>query len=444
MTTALDRLATFVAERGERWPPLRSGGTVAAADPGALGLRGLANHVRIGDTLAIPSGDGGRALAEIVRVAPDGVVAKPLDDARPPRLGTIVWRGPPLSIAPDPSWAGRVVDALCTPIDGEGPLRACERPRALATAPPAPLARAVAGDRLHTGIRAIDLFTPLVHGQRVAVMAGSGVGKSTLLAMMASAAAFDVAVIALVGERGREVRALLEGPLADCRARAVTVVATADEGAPRRRAAALTAMTVAEAFRDAGCRVLLVVDSLTRYAHALREIAIAAGELPVARGYPASLLQALPAYLERAGPGGRGSITALVSVLVDGDDRMDPVADIARGSLDGHLVLDRRIAEAGRYPAVDVLASLSRLADAVWTDEQRQLVQRLRAMIAAYEDTRDLRAIDRSAAESDPELAQAVALVPRIYDALRQSPNEPPSGDVYADLAAMLRAPPAG
>jgi flagellum-specific ATP synthase len=150
-------------------------------------------------------------------------------------------------------------------------------------------------------------------------------------------------------------------------------------------------------------------------------------------------MQALPAYLERAGPGEGGSITALVSVLVDGDDRSDPVADIARGSLDGHLVLDRRIAEAGRYPALDVLASLSRLAGTVWTDEQCQLVQRLRAMIAAYEDTRDLRAIDRSAGESDPELAQAVALVPRIYDALRQSPDDPPSADAYAELAATLR-----
>lgn len=211
----------------------------------------------------------------------------------------------------------------------------------------------------------------------------------------------------------------------------------------RRRLAPMTAMTIAESFRDAGMRVLLVVDSLTRMAHAMRERALAVGEMPVARGYPPSLLAELPAFLERAGTAPTGSITGLFAVLVDGDDRNDPIADVARGTLDGHIVLDRRIAESGRYPAIDLLASLSRLAEAVWTREQRAIVGRLRSMIASYEDSRDLRLLSGQAAEADPALQQAVELVPRIYEALQQSPEDPPSGDVYAELAAMLRQQPA-
>ena len=225
-----------------------------------------------------------------------------------------------------------------------------------------------------TGVRVIDLFTPLCAGQRIGIFAGSGVGKSTLLGMLARSQGFDTVVVALVGERGREVREFLEDALGRDRARAVTVVSTGDESPMMRRLAPKTAMAIAEYFRDRGENVLLIVDSVTRFAHAARDVGLAAGEPPVARGYTPSVFSDLPKLLERAGPGeeGRGSITGIFSVLVDGDDHNDPVADSIRGTLDGHIVLDRAIADQGRYPAVNVLASISRLAPLAWTPEQRE------------------------------------------------------------------------
>jgi flagellum-specific ATP synthase len=294
---------------------------------------------------------------------------------------------------------------------------------------------------LRTGVRVVDLFTPLCQGQRVGIFAGSGVGKSTILSMIAQAAAFDTVVLALVGERGREVREFLEGPLAANRARAVAVVSTGDESPMMRRLALPAAMAIAEYFRDRGESVLLIADSVTRYAHAARDVAMAAGEPAVARGYTPSVFSDLPRILERAGPGveGTGSITGVFAVLVDGDDHNDPVADAIRGTLDGHIVLDRAIADQGRYPAVSVLASISRLAHLCWTVEQRTLVSTLKTMIARFEDTRDLRLMGGYHAGNDIELDRAVAMVPRIYDALRQDPAAKPSVDVFAELAQVLR-----
>jgi flagellum-specific ATP synthase len=293
-----------------------------------------------------------------------------------------------------------------------------------------------------TGVRVIDIFTPLCFGQRLGVFAGSGVGKSTLLAMLAGAAAFDTVVVALVGERGREVREFLEDTLGEAGMRkTVAVVSTSDESPMMRKRAPDTAMRIAEHFRDRSHRVLLVVDSITRYAHALREVAAGTGEPPVARGYPASVFTEMPKLLERAGPGaGAGSITAIISVLVDGDDHNDPIADSVRGILDGHVVLDRAIAEQGRYPAVNPLASISRLAPRVWSEEQRVLVNRLKAMVARFEDTRDIRLLGAYQPGTDPELDAAVRQVPAIYEALCQSPDTPASADPFADLAQHLRA----
>jgi flagellum-specific ATP synthase len=295
---------------------------------------------------------------------------------------------------------------------------------------------------LRTGVRALDLFTPLCLGQRIGIFAGSGVGKSTLLAMLAGAAGFDSVVVALVGERGREVREFLEGPMAGNLDKAVVVVSTGDESPMMRRQAPKVATAIAEAFRDGGDSVLLIVDSVTRYAHAARDVALAAGEPAVARGYPPSVFSDLPRLLERAGPGREdtGSITGIFSVLVDGDDHNDPVADSIRGTLDGHVVLDRAIAEQGRYPAVDLLGSISRLATAVWTVEQRELVRRLKAMMARFEETRDLRLMGGYRAGEDAELDQAILLVPRIYEALRQEPGMAPSADAFLELAQSLRS----
>ncbi len=295
---------------------------------------------------------------------------------------------------------------------------------------------------IRTGVRVVDLFTPLCLGQRVGVFAGSGVGKSSLLGMLARSPQFDTVVIALVGERGREVREFLGDSLGKGRHSAISVVSTGDESPMMRRLAPKTAMAIAEYFRDRGDSVLLIVDSITRYAHAERDVALAAGEPAVARGYAPSVFSDLPRLLERAGPGeeNAGSITGIFSVLVDGDDHNDPVADAVRGALDGHIVLDRAIADEGRYPAVNILSSVSRLTHLVWTPEQRKLVTNLRSLIARYEETRDLRLMGGYAPGADPVLDKAIKSAPRIYDAMNQSADAPGSEDPFIDLAAALRS----
>jgi flagellum-specific ATP synthase len=354
-----------------------------------------------------------------------------------------VTRTGPIVLRPHESWKGRVVNALGGPIDGMGELLQGERFVSTDCEPPNAMRRARVKAAMRTGLRAIDLFTPLCAGQRIGVFAGSGVGKSTLLAMLAQAKGFATVVIGLIGERGREVREFLDDTMAETRAAAVTVVATGDESPMMRRLAAKTAMTVAEYFRDRGEAVLLILDSVTRFAHAAREVALAAGEPALARGYAPSVFSDLPKLLERAGPGeeGGGSITGVFSVLVDGDDHNDPVADNIRGTLDGHIVLDRAIADQGRYPAINVLSSVSRLAHHAWTAEQRGLVQKLKAMIARYEDTRDLRLMGGYQRGADPDLDQSVALVPKIYAALSQEPSTRPSEDAFKELAETLQAP---
>jgi len=293
-----------------------------------------------------------------------------------------------------------------------------------------------------TGVRIIDMFTPLCLGQRIGIFAGSGVGKSTLLAMLSRAQGFDTVVIALVGERGREVREFLEDALADNRERVIAVVSTGDESPMMRRLAPKTATCIAEYFRDRGDKVLLIVDSITRFAHAAREVALAAGEPPVARGYTPSVFSNLPNLLERAGPGeeGTGSITGIYSVLVDGDDHNDPIADSIRGTLDGHIVLDRVIADQARYPAVNVLASISRLSQHAWTPEQSNLVSKLRALISRFEDTRDLRLMGGYRAGSDGELDKAIEIVPKLFDAMKQSPRDPVSTDAFQEMARALQS----
>jgi flagellum-specific ATP synthase len=292
-----------------------------------------------------------------------------------------------------------------------------------------------------TGVRAIDIFSPLCLGQRLGIFAGSGVGKSTLLSMLARAEAFDKCVIALVGERGREVREFIEDTLGANMAKSIAVVATSDESPMMRKMAPLTAVTIAEHFREAGENVLLIVDSVTRFAHAIREVGMAAGEPPVARGYPASVFTELPKLLERAGPGaeGTGSVTAIISILVDGDNHNDPVADAARGILDGHIVLDRALAEEGRYPPIDPLASISRLARKAWRGDEEKLVSRLKALIHRFEETRDLRLIGGYRPGSDGELDMAIRQVPVIYEVLKQAPMEKPSPDAFDELATAMK-----
>ncbi|WP_420960914.1 flagellar protein export ATPase FliI [Brucella sp. IR073] len=445
MTTAaslpLQRLAAFMRRESAAPSPLTGmGGTVSDVSRSAVAVRGLSRAATLGDGVMMRCGER-LYRGEVIRVAETHVLVKPFDDRVVPALGAPVFPDGAWRIAPSPEWKGRVIDALGGPLDGKGPLTPGDAPMPADSAPPAAMRRARVDKRLRTGVNVIDIFTPICFGQRLGIFAGSGVGKSTLLAMMAKAADFDTVVLALTGERGREVRDMLEDTMAGKLGKTVTVVATSDESPMMRRLAPNTATAIAEYFRDRGENVLLIVDSVTRFAHAAREVAIAAEEPPVSRGYPPSVFSQLPRLLERAGPGleGSGTITGIYSVLVDGDDHNDPVSDAIRGTLDGHIVLERGIAAQGRFPAVDIPGSVSRLAQYGWTPEQKKLVSQLRGMIARFEETRDLRAIGAYQAGSDGLLDQAVALVPKIYEAMRQTPETPVSTDPYNDLAAALR-----
>ncbi|WP_274627883.1 flagellar protein export ATPase FliI [Arvimicrobium flavum] len=421
---------------------VRLGGRICEVTSTGYQVRGMSAGSRLGDVVEHRS-RGMTRRGEIVRVTTDGVTVSPFERSADAGVGDPVFNTGPFILSPDNAWRGRSIDALGRGIDSGPPLIGGVPTGALGDGgvPPA-LSRERVGTGFSTGVKVIDIFTPICFGQRLGVFAGSGVGKSTLLAMLAAAEAFDTVVVALIGERGREVREFLEDTIGSAMAKTVAVVATSDENPMMRKRAPETAMRVAEHFRDQGHRVLVILDSITRYAHALREVATAAGEAPVARGYPASVFTELPKLLERAGPGaaGSGSITAIISVLVDGDDHNDPVADCVRGILDGHIVLDRTIAEQGRYPPVNPLASISRLAPKAWTDDQRLLVTRLKAMISRFEDTRDIRLLGAYQPGADAELDAAVRQVPVIYDALGQSPRDKPSVDAFGDLARHLKA----
>ena len=437
---ALWQLEWALLDLQQNTPLASVSGAVSEIAPTHFRVSGLSRFVRLGELIGVKSNERPQ-IGEVVRIDGDGIIAKPFDRQFSGGLGSVAFRMPPLSFAPDPSWKGRVINALGAPLDGQGTLIPGSRAVSVDAEPPPAMKRARVHKPLRTGVRVIDLFAPICAGQRVGIFAGSGVGKSTLLAMLARSGGFDTVVLALVGERGREVREFIEDVLGNDRARAITIVSTGDESPMMRRLAPKTAMAVAEYFRDRGESVLLVVDSITRFAHAAREVALAAGEPAVARGYAPTVFTDLPRLLERAGPGesGSGTITGIFSVLVDGDDHNEPIADTIRSTLDGHIVLSRHIADQARYPAVDVLASVSRLAHCVWDPEERELVSKLRAMIAKYEDTRDLRLMGGYQSGRDSGLDQAVDLVPKIYSAMKQDASAAPSGDAFRELRDMLK-----
>jgi len=437
----LDALERAWRRHADERTLVRRGGRITEVSPTHYRVRGLSSIARLGDMVEHRS-HAGQRHGEIVQISPDQVLVAPYEQAGDAGVSDPVFNLGPFTVLPHPAWRGRAIDALARPIDGGPALPQGDLADAARAVQPSALARQRVGSSFKTGVKVIDVFTPICFGQRLGIFAGSGVGKSTLLAMLAAAEAFDTVVVALVGERGREVREFLEDTIGPaCMAKTVAVVSTSDESAMMRRRAPDTAMRVAEHFRLRGDRVLLVLDSITRFAHALREVATGTGEPPVARGYPASVFTDLPKLLERAGPGaeGSGSITAIISVLIDGDDHNDPVADAVRGILDGHVVLDRTIAEQGRYPPVNPLSSISRLASKAWSDEQRKLVTQLKAMISRYEDTRDIRLLGAYQPGADGDLDAAVKQVPLIYEAMTQTPRDRPSPDAFADLARHLR-----
>lgn len=431
----LSRLARLVEDFEPRRDALSFGGTVREVGAGYARVAGI--EANVGDILFNDS--DARLRAEVVQIDKNEALVAPFGATL--LLGARMYRRGPPSIAPTTNWIGRVINAFGEPIDDLGHLPSGRKSIAVRGEPPAALARRLVSSGLSTGVRVIDLFAPLCIGQRMGVFAGSGVGKSTLLSMFAKSDRFDLTVVGLIGERGREVREFIDQFGAFGRSGLIVVVATGDESALQRRLAAQTTMAVAEYFRDLGRSVLVILDSVTRFALACREVAIAAGEPPVSRGFPPSVFTDLPRLLERAGPGPEraGDITAVFSVLVDGDDHNDPIADAVRGILDGHIVLDRAVAMQGRYPAVNIPASISRLAHIALPSERLTLANRFRAMIARYEESRDLRAMGGYVAGVDADLDTAVAIVPLLYANLAQSGDDPPSVDAFRDVTEALK-----
>ncbi|MFZ4069505.1 MAG: flagellar protein export ATPase FliI [Caulobacterales bacterium] len=420
--------------------PRRYFGRVSALNGLLIEASGPPEALMLGARAAI---DGG-VRGEIVGFRGGKALVLPYDPVDALRPGArVAWAGQAADVRPTEAWLGRTIDAFAAPIDGLGPLREGVRSRVVKAGPPPAHGRARVGGRLDLGVRALNTFAACCRGQRMGIFAGSGVGKSVLLSMMARYAAADVIVIGLIGERGREVKEFLEDTLgADGLARSVVIVATSDEPAARRRLAAWLAAAVAEHFRDEGKDVLLLLDSVTRFSMAGREIGLAAGEPPTTKGYTPSVFAELPRLLERAGPGiqGKGgSITGLFTVLVDGDDHNEPIADAVRGILDGHIVMERAIAERGRYPAINVLKSVSRTMPMCHSAEENALVTRARRILSAYADMEDLIRIGAYKPGSNAEVDEAIRLRPALEGFLTQSRDDATSiADSFAHLAAAL------
>jgi flagellum-specific ATP synthase len=367
----------------------------------------------------------GDTLAEVVGFRNHHLLLMPLGEIHGIHPGSeVIATGAPLRIGVGASLKGRVIDGLGKPLDDLGSI-ATQQTVGLNLRPPHPLKRQRIRDGFQTGIKALDTFTPCGRGQRLGIFAGSGVGKSTLLGMIASQAEADVNVIALIGERGREVREFLERDLDEQgRKKSVVVVATSNEPALNRVKGAFLAMAIAEYFRDAGQNVLLMMDSVTRFAMAQREIGLAVGEPPSSRGYTPSVFSLLPQLLERAGTGEQGSITGLFTVLVEADDMNDPIADSVRSILDGHVVLTRELATQNHYPAIDVLESVSRLNRDLLQPPQLELTAAAREHLAVYRKNQDLINIGAYPAGSNPAIDHAIALHEPLTRFLRQRVNE--------------------
>lgn len=419
--------------------PLRLG-TVTELVGLHLEVRGLASAA--GDLVEVRTA-GGPLLAEVAALRDGAAVCLPLGTTTGVRVGDHVRAtGGPLRILVGDALRGRVLDGLGRPVDGGPALADLPGLASVSTdnAAPDALSRPRITQPLGLGVRALDALVPAGRGQRLGIMAGSGVGKSSLLSMIARGTDAQVNVIALVGERGREVREFIDGDLGpEGLARSVVVVATSDAPAVERLRAAFTATRIAEWFRDSGRDVLLMMDSLTRVAMAQREIGLSAGEPPATRGYPPSVFGLLPRLLERAGTSAAGSITGLYTVLVEGDDLQDPVGDTARSILDGHVVLSRELATAGHFPAIDVLESISRVHRAVTTLDQQADATRLRRMLAAHRSVKELVEIGAYVAGADENADAALARLPRIEAFLQQGMDElTPVSETWDRLAGLV------
>lgn len=404
---------------------------------------GPVRELRVGGRVEIETTNGAMLMTEIIGFRDGHALCLPFGALTGVRLGCkAVFKRSEGAVYPSEAWLGRVINADGEPIDGKGPIGRGVEAYPLKQVPLPAHQRARVGAPMDLGVRALNTFTTLCEGQRMGIFAGSGVGKSVLMSMLVRNASADVAIVGLVGERGREVQEFITEYLGEMGLkRAIVVVATSDEAALMRRQAAYLTLTLAEYFRDQGKRVLCMMDSLTRFAMAQREIGLAIGEPPTAKGYPPTVFTELPRLLERAGPGlvNSGSVTGLFTVLVEGDDHNEPIADAVRGILDGHIVMERGIAERGRYPAVNVLRSISRTMPGCVPVPVRPTLQKAREFMSVFADMEELIRLGAYRKGSDPQVDRAIALYPALEAFLSQQREERTSiADGYTMLEAIL------
>ena len=424
----MDRLAEQAAARISGLTQTESYGEVTKILGLLVEIAGFGSGLSIGSHVHLRPNNDLNIPCEVVGFKDGHALLMPFGTLEGVGLGckAFIQDTPPV-ITPDDRWLGRVINGMAEPIDGLGPLQQGGHAVPLKNKPPPPHSRQRLGAQLDLGVRAVNSFLATAQGQRMGIFSGSGVGKSVLLSMMARYTSADVSVIGLVGERGREVQEFLEDDLGpEGLARSVVIVATGDEPALMRRQAAYVTLATAEYFRSQGKQVLCLIDSVTRFAMAQREIGLSAGEPPTSKGYPPTTFGELSRLLERAGPGapGEGSITGLFSVLVEGDDHNEPISDAVRGIVDGHIVMDRTIADRGRYPAIDVLKSISRSMPGILNDQQNEIIKRAKQVVTTYEDMAELIRLGAYRRGSDPAVDEALVLYPQIEEFLGQHMND--------------------
>jgi flagellum-specific ATP synthase len=426
-------------------PDHRRFGRVTGVMGMLLEVGGLPQRLAIGGHCAVLGQGGRRVTCEVVGFRAGRALLMPFGTLDGIGLGSKVEMAErPAAIYPSDAWLGRVVNAMAEPIDGKGPLATGPTAYPLRNAPPPAHARKRVQGKVDLGVRALNTFLTCCRGQRMGIFSGSGVGKSVLLSMIARYTAADATVIGLIGERGREVQEFLEDDLGpEGLARSVVVVSTSDESPLMRRQAAYLTLAVAEYLRDRERDVLCLIDSVTRFAMAQREIGLSAGEPPTTKGYTPTVFAELPKLLERAGPGtGKGTISGLFSVLVEGDDHNEPIADAVRGILDGHIMLDRAIAERGRFPAVNILRSISRTMPACNSEAENAVVAQARQLVSTYEDMAELIRLGAYKRGSDAKVDEAIRRYPLIEAFLAQKKDERADlASGYAQLTALLEAP---
>jgi flagellum-specific ATP synthase len=429
----------------DRMPTTTATGRVVAVKGLLIECAGIEQLLSVGARCAVQGtlAAGHEVLCEVVGFRADVALLMPFGSVEGVGIGAkVTMTSAQSAVEPSDAWLGRIVDAMGNPIDGKGPLMRGGIPYLLKANPLAPSQRARVAGKMDMGVRAINTFLTTCRGQRLGIFAGSGVGKSILMSMLARYSQADVNVIGLVGERGREVQEFIEDDLGEeGLKRSILVVATSSDSALMRRQAAYTTLAIAEYFRDQNKNVLCLMDSVTRFAMAQREIGLSAGEPPTSKGYPPTVFSELPRLLERAGPGlvGSGSITGMFTVLVEGDDTNEPIADAVRGILDGHIVLDREIAQRGRYPAINILKSVSRMLPDANSEYENQLIMVARRFMATYENMAELIRLGAYRRGTDPDVDRAMQFYPQLETFITQRENEASTlAEGYDQLAKVL------